>query len=305
MKSRAGLTLIEVVIVLAVLAVVGVVLVVYLGTMRANARFAACKANISMIGKGLTIYAAANKDQWPWTVSADQWDTPTGAGRFTPPGPGTRYSVTALLFLLERDGCDGGSVFICPASGDVCDPNCKGPGFNFNWDFCPYKDPYPYEPYKGRKVEHESYSYQAPLYGNPVQRTWSDANGTFPWMSPWRSGVSANSDGNLVILADKTPSYDGQNALFNWADPGKADPRTGMSQNHNGERINLLYADLHVGESVGRADVGIGSDNIYTCADSEGSPPQPATEQGSGSGDLSNHLSPSDSFLIGPKKMDK
>jgi prepilin-type N-terminal cleavage/methylation domain-containing protein len=285
MKRRAGLTLIEVVIVLAVLAVVGVVLVLRLVRMRELTGTSRCKVNISSIAKALAIYTSANKDRWPWIVSDNQWNAPTGASQQFEPNLTTNYNVSALLFCLVHDYSGPIGIFVCPSTSDTVDPNTKTPGrsygWGWNWDFSPYRI---------GGTEHVSYSYQAPM---------RDANGS------WGSGVTSKSSAGLVILADKTPTYDGQNALFNWADPGKADPKAGMSQNHKGEMINLLYADLHVGDSVGRADVGINNDNIYSCADSEGNPPRPATEQGPGSLDLSNHVSPTDSFLLGPKKMDK
>jgi prepilin-type N-terminal cleavage/methylation domain-containing protein len=286
MKRRAGFTLIELLVVLAVVAVALAIAVPLLQSYRSRSRVAACKANTTLIGKGLAIYSANFKDQFPWIVSNNRWSARTGASQTAEPNTDVNYNVSALLFMLLHDGAGGGEFFNCPSTADTPDPHTMNYNARcgWNWDFSPYKV---------GKAEHISYSYQAPM---------RDANGT------WGSGVTAKSNPGLVILADRTPSYDNQNALFNWADPGQADPRTGMSQNHKGESINMLYADLHVGESVGRADAGINNDNIYSCADSEpdaNGVPQPATEQGSGSLDLANHISPTDSFLIGPKKMDK
>jgi hypothetical protein len=77
-----------------------------------------------------------------------------------------------------------------------------------------------------------------------------------------------------------------------------------MSQNHAGAMVNLLYQDLHVGDAR-RADVGINNDNIYSAAGmgKDGKPLE--VEQGPGSMKLADHRSPLDSFLLGPKKMEK
>ena len=242
---------------------------------------------MSAIGKGLAIYLSDNRDQYPWLVSDNRWDAATGEGRLAEPSEKTRYNVSALLFLLIRQGQAPG-IFCCASTADCPDANTKAPTqrssyrSDFNWDFSPFQ-------FGG--VEHISYSYQAPM---------KDRRGG------WGSGVTADSNAAaLVILADRTPTYSGKIATFNWAAPGGADPKTGMSQNHTGgEMINLLYADLHVGESVGRADAGIRRDSVYSAAGLGADGNALDTSQGPGSLKLDDHRSPLDSFLLGPKKME-
>jgi hypothetical protein len=285
-EGLGAFTLVDMLLVIAVLAVVGVIVVPFIrglgdrGPMRKNA----CKSNVASIGKGLAIYLSANRDQFPWLVSDNRWTARTGASQTIPPSTSTTYNVSALLFQLVRDGQAPG-VFVCPSTPDTCDPNTKSP-LGYNWDFTPFS---------AGGADRLSYSYQAPRL---------DSNGI------WDSGVSADSNAGLVIVADKTPTCTGgtvggtaRTATFDWKNPGSKDPRAGMSANHtNGEMINLFFADFHVGESVGRADCGINNDNIYSCADSNGSPPWPPIEQGPGSLDITKHRSPDDSFLLGPKR---
>jgi prepilin-type processing-associated H-X9-DG protein len=118
--------------------------------------------------------------------------------------------------------------------------------------------------------------------------------------------VDGNSEAGLVVLAERTPAYAGLKPDFDWAKPGKDDSNTGMSQNHTrGQMINLLFADLHVGESLKRADCGINYDNVYSAAGAGENGKPLDVNQGPGSMKLADHKSPQDSFLIGPVKMEK
>ena len=256
------------------------------GLARDRSRSGYCKSNISAIGKALAIYTGATKDgAWPWLQTANRWDAPTGEDREKGPSAEINRNVSALLFMLVRDGQTPG-IFVCPATDDIRDPSTKK-GNSFCWDFSPYKD---------GNAEHVSYSYQAPLCApRPTDANRLDLS----------SGVTNDANGGLIVLADRTPAYDGLAATFNWNDPGKADPKTGMSQNHAGGTINLLYADLHVGQSAVQADCGIGRDNIYSAAGLGANGKPLAVQPGAGSERLTDHLSPDDSFLEGPKKMEK
>jgi hypothetical protein len=279
MSRRTGFTLVE-------LLASAAILTLSLGQLgqllnaRELSRRALCKSNLSRIGMGLAIYTSNNRDKFPWLTSSDEWSAATGAAREQAPSAKTNYNVSALLFMLVRDGQDA-NRFVCPSTQDTVDPQTASAKKEYHWDFSPFTD---------GNAEHLSYSYQAPLMGE---------KGT-------GSGVSANSESGLVIVADRTPAYAGLKPDFDWAKPGKDDPNTGMSQNHSrGQMINLLYADLHVGESIGRANCGIHNDNIYSAAGmgADGKPQD--INEGPGSMKLSDHRSKMDSFLIGPVKMEK
>jgi prepilin-type N-terminal cleavage/methylation domain-containing protein len=280
---RRGFTLIELLVVISIIALLVAILMPGLSKARELARRASCKANISATGKGIAIYTAANKDNWMWELTKNSWDTANvgTAGQSDPNGanPPDR-SVTGLLFLLVRDG-QGPGIFVCPSTSDQPDPNTKNAAANtYNWDFSGFAF---------GAVEHISYSYQCPI-GAP-----SDPN--------TKSGVSSNSEAGLVCMADRTPDYTKSStigsasytATFNWNNPGTTDQRSGMSANHtSGEMINLLYADLHVGDSLGRADAGISSDNVYSAAGKGSDFAQQGTTG------MANHTSIRDSYLLGP-----
>ena len=303
-RARRGFALRDLLACVAIAAILTPALLA-VGLARERARQASCKSNISNIGKVLYLYMSDNGEDFPWVVSDNRWDAATGESRLKPPSPQTNYNVSALLFMLVRY-CKDPNIFICPSTQDLPEPNPKTKD-TYNWDFSPWKD---------GNAEHLSYSYQAPLCQGksrletpprvvaPAPLFMGGANEE-PDSLDFTSGVSSNSDSGLVVLADRTPAYEGLKPDFNWADPGKGDPNTGMSQNHGGAMINLLYADTHVGESRLRADCGVKKDNIYSAAGvgKDGKPLD--TCQGPGSLKLSDHRSPNDSFLLGPKKMEK
>ena len=265
---RRGFTLIELLVVISIIALLVAILMPGLAKARELARRASCKSNISAIGKGIAIYTAAYKDQWMWMLasSGDAWkDTVTGQNRATIPGAGVAQNVSALLFVMIRDGQAPG-IFCCPSTNDA---NTKMNASGFYYDFTKYSD---------QLVEHLSYSYQAPM---------GDANAG-------GSGVSNNSQGGLVVLADRSPCYPSFGTAYpvNWGSP-PTDMRVGMSPNHtSGEMINLLFADMHVGESISRADCGINNDSIYA----SGGPSQTSTTSS-----VTGHTNVDDSYLIGPK----
>jgi prepilin-type N-terminal cleavage/methylation domain-containing protein/prepilin-type processing-associated H-X9-DG protein len=279
---RTGFTLIELLVVISIISLLVAILMPGITKAKELARRAMCASNHRSIGAALALYTNCNGDRWPWLAASPSWSAPTGQARVNPPLSGTNCNVSALLFVLVRDNQDA-NIFLCPSTRDTPDPHTKTKTA-FNWDFSPYKD---------GNAEHVSYSYQAPLV------TVKDKVATTT------SGVTANSDSGLVVVADRSPAYEGLKPDFNWAKPGKDDPNLAMSQNHGGAIINLLYADLHVGESKGRADAGIFNDNIYSAAGSGADGKTLETNQGPGTMKLSDHRSPKDSFLLGPKKMEK
>jgi prepilin-type N-terminal cleavage/methylation domain-containing protein len=289
---RRGFTLIELLVVISIIALLVAILMPGLSKARELARRASCKSNISAVGKGVGIYSAANQDRWMWInggngVGQNWATTTTGTNRALTNGPAsngsTLYNVSALLFILVRDGQAPG-VFVCPSTTDTPDPNVKVNTTKFAWDFTPYAS---------FQAEHVSYSYQAP-----------DANNSAG------GGVTGNAQSGLVVMADRTPDYAGGSiggtsrvSNFPWNAIGTNDPRAGMSANHSdGETINLLFADMHVGDSLGRADCGINNDNVYSCSGTANDVDAGAgtADSAAGTAIFKNHKSFRDSYLIGP-----
>jgi prepilin-type N-terminal cleavage/methylation domain-containing protein len=299
---RRGFTLIELLVVISIIALLVAILMPGLSKARELARRASCKTNVSNIGKGIAVYTGSYSDSWPyinlasWNAGATNATGNTGyLGSSTPLSTGAALNVSAILFVLVRDNQAPG-IFVCPSTSDVADPSTKGAAnagtTYYNWDFTPYSVTSP--------QEHISYSFQAPLA----------TTGTVTYSS----GVTSQSESGLVILADRTPKYAGDTGLtlsvngtataytaaVNWASP-PADPRIGMSANHTGgEMINMLFQDLHVGDSTGRADCGLagtgGPDNIYTIAAAPGE----VSQAGAVPTSISTHTGVRDSCLVGP-----
>ncbi|HUT59967.1 MAG TPA: type II secretion system protein [Phycisphaerae bacterium] len=272
---RRGFTLIELLVVIAIIALLVSILMPGLSRARELAKRASCATNCSNVGKGLAMYNSASQDQWPFVQASTSWSANTGQNRGQAPSSSTNYNVTTLGFMLVRDGQAAG-IFVCPSSDDAVDPNIKDTNGNYHWDFSAYG---------AGGAEHVSYSYQAP----------KNSGGTYS------SGVTGSSDSGLVILADKTPAYwpAPKLATTNWTSNSLTGDqmKNGMSDHHTGgEYTNLLYADIHVGNST-RADEGIDKDNVYTSATGSN-----LTDRGAGSLNISDHDSPDDSFLVGPKK---
>jgi len=279
---RRGFTLIELLVVISIIALLVAILMPGLSKARELARRASCKTNISNTGKGIAVYTGSYQDQWPWLNASFAIGNATGSNRTaTTITATTTMNVSALLFVLIRDNQAPG-IFVCPSTSDTPDSNTRGTGTNTAFDF---------NPYSAGNAEHCSYSYQAPL---------SVTSGT---TTSYASGVTNQSDSGLVILADRTPYYNGLATLLtgniNWASIGTTVPNTYMSQNHtSGEMINQLFQDLHVGDSTGNAGTGINGDAIYTQA----SAPAENSPTGGSPGTIAAHTSAKDSFLVGPQK---
>lgn len=279
MRRRGrGFTLIELLVVISIIALLVAILMPGLAKARELARRASCKTNCSNVGKGIGVYTSSQKDLWMWVNVnwAAANTTLTGTARTpgvsgAPPATTAAMNVTALMFVLVRDNQAPG-IFVCPSSGDTPDPNTKT-GSYYNWDFSPFSQ---------GGAEHVSYSYQAPVM-TAGSTTYSN-------------GVTTNSDSGLAILADRTPFYSAFLAApVSWVNI--ANPAGAMSQNHtSGELLNVLYQDLHVGDSA-RGDCGISNDAIYYAA---GAPPTETSQTGTNV--MGAHTSLKDSFLVGPVK---
>ena len=124
MMQRNGLTLAEVLFVIAVLVLLFWLVVVPLQRRAAEARQAMCRSNLNQIAKGMAVYLNLSGDNRYYPVVL---------------GPGTRpdtYNGAEWLAAVYWGGCipDPG-VFLCPASGDTNrggrDIGTRGPAATF------------------------------------------------------------------------------------------------------------------------------------------------------------------------------
>jgi len=270
MRRTKGFTLVELLVVIAIIALLVSILMPGLARARELARRAACMANCNSIGKALLLYQGSNDDEWPWMRSSGAYHTTkTGVGKTTKPSPNDAHSITALLFLLVRNG-QAPKLFICPSDGTAKeDKTVKNTSTKeYNWDFS--------------KPVNCSYSYQAPM----------------PSGNTYENGITNSTDGGVAILADKTPEYDdkGGGWIIEWASTNLTlvQREAALSQNHNeGEQIDVLFAGFNV-QKYTQADVGMDDDNIYTTGADETST--------KGTLNIAGHTDPDDSYLIGPIK---
>lgn len=270
---RKGFTLVELLVVVGIIGILVSIIVPNLQQANELAHRTVCMSNLSGIGKGLIVYRNDYDSRWPWLAGGgSRWDTlPTGANYTAAPEPNATVerSVTALMFLLVRER-QPVKLFTCPSDKDVepdrdtfgnADANGEAP---LHWDFT-----------SSRNV---SYSWQAPIaigggYANGVDGEQTET----------------------AVMADKTPKA-GKDAWtpVDVSTLKGSDVRPQNSQNHAaGKKINVLFAGMNVVQDD-RPDIGVKKDNIYT-ASGLARPSQKATSLS-----LSDHLSSTDTFLIGP-----
>jgi prepilin-type N-terminal cleavage/methylation domain-containing protein len=274
---RKGFTLVELLVVIAIIALLVTILLPSLGRARELAKRAVCKTNLNSMGKQIVLYQSENKDKFMWLSCPDGaasaiWRQTTGTNRVIDITADDlrnyNHAITGLLFLLVRSG-QTSNTFTCP-SDPYAEPDTDTASDSF-WDF--------------QQALNVSYSYQTPL---------PDANNT-------KSGVNANTEGQVVYVVDKTPDYDDH-------DPNEAYWVTAWtscdtdlkkswnkSQNHtDGEIINVLHVDATVSEEH-EPIAGVGEDNVYTASNEKLGGSTDST-----SVDWDQHIGDIDSFLMGP-----
>jgi len=231
MGTRRGFTLTDLIGLLVVLVLA---VVVFLPACRSAHQDLSgrrdCAMNLSNLGKAIALYKNANNDQYPHMDAPAMWDTArTGTNRADDPAKDTPHAVTALMFMLLRDGGQSAKTFCCPSDTSVAeDVNVKDATGKFCWDFS--------------SARNCSYGFQVPLADGSCGA--SDAN-------PY-----------TIIMADKAPGGD----LGGYVAGAK--PTTYMSPNHESEYINALRADSSVinSKTPDCGDKAETKDYIYTAS---------------------------------------
>lgn len=285
--SLAGLLVIGGVVGLLALASVAAAAISGLLSAKRRAQQTICMGNLSCIGKAVSLYKNEYDDRWPWIDNPKGWDVSTRAFFDVPTGdkdlrredpykdPNAIMkprSITSLVFLLVRE--QSPAFFVCPSDREASvDTDIK-------WDHDRDKetdDVYHWDFSSHRNV---SYSWQSPMVrrGKLVQ------------------GIS-DAEPGAVVAADKTPLYDDPNWAPDAIAADTAEPvlRRSISANHRADgAVPSLTVAMYVVKKD-RPDVGMNNDNIYTASgDAKGG------SQGATSLKLTDHLSPRDSFLVGP-----
>ena len=290
MYGEAGMTIgklvLGVVIGVALLVLVALMLTPVSGQANELTNRTVCMSNLRSINCAIVLYKSANDGAWPWLYDKmTAWDTTeVGANRdINPFGTGDDLnnpkprSITSLMFMLIRQDQPPG-MFRCPSDKNSIvdrdvkatrDDGDKASGVlegDYYWDFS--------------RPENTSYSWQAPI--------WKDGR--------FKQGIDS-SETDTVVIADMTPRYEGYEK---WT-PMAIDDQTSQAQierqlsyNHKGKQVNILKVAGNI-EAQKRPDVGIDNDNIYTASGNLNAGSQSATSL-----DIRKHLSPRDTFLIGP-----
>jgi len=277
MQGNGKLTLPGLLVIVGVVGILVIVLVPTLVTSPRATNRTICMSNLSSINKALIIYRGENNGAWPWiaNVTSDWSDVPVATDRNRDPfkdpnAPGER-SITSLMFLLVRMNQSPG-MFRCPSDKTSMVDLAPKAGTD-----------------DGDVLEGEYY--------------WDFANRrnvSFSWQGPiWKAGRFAqgidSAEPEAIIVADMSPKA----VVPGWtaADVSKLSGRAVANQNspnHKGKQNNVLRVAGYV-QPQKRPDVGVDKDNIYTASGDPNAGSRAATSL-----DIRKHLSPRDTFLIGP-----
>jgi len=278
MRRTKAFTLVELLVVVGIIGMLAAMLMPSAVAIMEMVRQNMCMSNLRNLGTAVHVYRQRNDQRVPWipNVSSDFAAVATGTNRDRDPGEdpdaaGER-SITAVMFLLVRDGHSPG-LFLCPSDDTAVEDT------HVRWD------------HDGDDTTASEFYWDFSEAGNV----------SFSWQAPVRKGDRyvhgvGDDEPAAVLMADRTPASDDDawQPLAMSDEASREDIRRNMSLNHAGEVVNLLRMDLAV-KRVKRPDVGVDRDNIYTASGLKAGGSRGATSL-----DLADHLSPADSFLIGP-----
>jgi hypothetical protein len=283
-----GLTLVELLVVIATIVLLIGILVPGLAKARPLAYRMVCGSNLASIGKAICVYSQDNYGDFPVAGGpCASWSTIGAVNNigwlrgwsevktFGNPATGNnRATITSCFYLLVRYGIAQPKQFVC--KGDEATVFrlslfAIAPSSIFNtWDFGDGAQRWP--------GECCSYSYHMP-FCVPDPRPGHEGEMT-------DFAITARSPEESPLCADRNPFLD-ENAI-----PCGPDANSNCAA-HGGYGQNVLYKDMHV-DFERTPLIGIGEDNIWTYYD-----PNAGTEQPPGFiGDEGPPFGPTDAYLV-------
>jgi len=251
-RRTRGFTLVELLVVIGIIALLISILLPALNAAKERANRVKCSSNLRQIGQGLLLYANDNKGIYPRTPANSlgtytqftQSGTSTATDPFGTPAVGPN-DVTASLFLLVRNADINPEVFVCPSSNAEKDTlNNRPPNQRVNF----------YGP------NNLSYSYTNPFPNDGSIGFGYKLNGNVP--------------ADFAICADRNDG-DGATTTGITSASAASEQKKLNSKNHEGDGENVLFNDGHC-EWTTHAWVGANKDNIYSQANTLGTPPTQA-----------------------------
>ncbi len=266
--ARRGFTLIELLVVIAIIAVLIGILIPSLSFAREMANRATCSANLSGIGKAITLYAAMENDAYPAQpppgFGGYNSMAPIASWVYPPFATGADNDIYALLAQdyvqsssnLEEQGDPMANLWLLVIKGLIIPKQF----------ICPAD---PYQPAPADFVESPPIFTSSGHLDNfgTVAGAWYTTHTfsysfAYPWFTdnagpgPWWHNTM---DSSLPIGSDMAPS--GQTATDDpTINPGQ---KISNSKNHSGGvGQNVLFADGHVSFSTTNR-VGQNNDNIF------------------------------------------
>lgn len=262
-SQRPGLTLTELVVILAVLTLAFIVGVTWIARMRTHSWRMSCAANLSAIGKHMLMYTGDYDDPVPvaggpssqWTGHVADWTATNRRQAYglSPDGAGGQVSISASLYLLVKYPGLPTKTLVCGErkwgtqergvtefrvdSYPVARKNAELIDF---WDFGP-------EP-----TRHVSYAYQMPYGPHKLQLAAVPRLVLAADRNPWMDSPGAKAR-VFSKFAPDIPPYGGTSEQA----------RRGNTLGHEGKGQNVLFLDCHV-EFKDRPFCSLDNDNIYT-----------------------------------------
>jgi prepilin-type N-terminal cleavage/methylation domain-containing protein/prepilin-type processing-associated H-X9-DG protein len=238
---KSAFSLIELLVVIGIIAILMAILLPALERAREKANGTKCANSLRQIGLALSAYTNDNHGQYPRTVYVadkpyNKGTNPAAADPFGPGGPLANDLTTPIYLLIVTEAL--------PA---------KMAG-------CPYDDVNDYQEDKLARLGRSNFTDYKKNLG-------------YSFANPYPSSAAANAgyvlkggavNAEFAVAADLNPGKSaGSDVTAVTVNMGTNQLRKGISRNHEGDGMNVLYGDGHV-VWVQTPFCGVNQDNVFT-----------------------------------------